>query len=415
MRKLAAFVALLCCIAVLAGCTPTPVEEEPAGIKNADALSSKYPIQTMTIDGVGIGDYVIVSKAGSYTTTATFLRDAIADATGHVLEIKSPNEVAAEGHAIVLCDSGYGNSATYTGAKDDYGIASDGKSVYLWGGSDADQIYAAKQFIYTVVGYNTKLGTAAASEVELKELNVTGKREASVISGDEEFFTISTKVMATDGPFAEGLTYNTQQGACTDGEYAYFCLLDKATDTAGCSIFKYDMSDWSLVNVNYNVQVGHGNSICYVESRDQLMVVDYSSTMTVHYLNKDTLKIEESKYVPMEIYCATYNATKDQYVFGLKSAKRFVITDSNWNAVGASDIASLSTDQSVYCDDNYIYFVYSDPNIILVYDWDCNLVNTISLDVSVEPESLFFKDGVLYVAYYIYNGQGGELYVTEII
>lgn len=415
MKKVLVLVALICSLAILAACTPQPGQEpdvEQEGVEQNEELLG--PVKVMTIDGVDIRQYVVVSEGGTFSTAATLIQRGIEGATGCKPEIVAGSQLAEGIPAIVLCSSGYGSSAQYSAVENGYGIYSENGNVYICGSDAMMELYGAKQFVYNVLGYNTKLGTAQNAQVTLARLNVSGTYEEKAISADEEFFTYSELVADINGPFPEELTYNTLQGGCTDGKYAYFCLLDKATSAGGCSIFKYDMSDWSLVKANYNVQVGHGNSLCYVDSRNQLMAVNYSSSMEVQFLDPETLEVVDSKMLPFETYCATYNAEKDMYVFGVKAAKKFYILDGAFNLVNNADIKTTAGDQSAYCDDAYIYFLYHDPNCVVVYDWDCNYVNTIYLDTTTEVESGFLADGKTYIAYYIAPGLGGQVYTMRI-
>lgn len=418
MKKVLWWTAVICCICLLTACAPHPVEDTPAEQENTDLIEAVQnktsPIQQMTIDGLHIKDYAIVSKSGAFTEAATLIRSAVEKATGYQLEIVAGTQLEAGKPAIVLCSSGYGSSAQYTVPENGYGIYSENGTVYICGSNETMELYGTKEFVYTVMGFNTKLGTAQDPQVTLEQLCVTGAYEEKIINADEEFFTYSQLVMEVNGPFPEKLTYNTLQGSCSDGKYVYFCLLDKATETGGCSIFKYDMSDWSLVKVNYNVQIGHGNSLCYVDSRDQLMAVNYDSSMQVQFIDPETLRIVDSKMLPFETYCATYNAERDEYVFGVKGAKKFYILDGNFELVQACDIDSTASDQNVYCDDQYIYFLYWNPNCMVIYDWDCNYVNTVYMDTTIESESMFIENGELYVAYYISPGLGGQLYTMKI-
>lgn len=415
MKKALVWVALLCSLAILAACTSQPGQEPDADqnvVEQTQELTG--PVKVMTIDGIDIREYVIVSESGTLSTAAKLIQRGIEGATGYKPEIVAGSQLA-EGHpAIVLCSSGYGSSANFNAPDKSYGIYSENGNVYICGNGDMMELYGTKEFVYNVLGYNTKLATAKSEQVVLENLNVTGTYERKTVSADEEFFTHSELVAEITGPFPEELTYNTLQGSCTDGKYAYFCLLDKASSAAGCSIFKYDTSDWSLVKVNYNVQVGHGNSLCYVESRNQLMAVNYSSSMEVQFIDTETLEIVDSKMLPFETYCATYNAEKDMYVFGVKAAKKFYILDGQFNLTNNADIKTTAGDQSAYCDDQYIYFIYYNPNCVVVYDWDCNYVNTIYMDTTIEAESGFLVDGNLYIAYYISPGQGGQVYKMEI-
>lgn len=420
-RSFALLAAALLCAVALAGCVqsqPTgtgPTQTGPVQTANsALAVGPEYAIQRLSIDENGIGDFVIVTAGGTHSASALLVQEAVAAATGHTLEILTPNGVPEGGHAIAFASSGYGKSGEYTVDGETYGIFSDGTDVYICGGDEMMEAYGAKQFVYTVLGYNTKLGTAENAEVSLGQLNVTGERAPTVIDGDQEYLTRSTMILEINEPFPEKLTYNTQQGSCSDGRYAYFCLLDKATETGGCAIFKYDMTDWSLVKANYNVQVGHGNTVCYVDKLNQLMVVDYSSSMEVHFVNVDTLEVVGSRMLPFEFYAATYEPSLDRYVFGVKAAKKFYILDGDFQLLKFCDIDTTAGDQGVYCDENYIYFVYYNPNTIEIFDWDCNHVNTIRMDTTLEVESMFVENGVYYFAYYISPGLGGQLYTMDI-
>ena len=206
--------------------------------------------------------------------------------------------------------------------------------------------------------------------------------------------------------YGEGLQdhYKVQQGCATDGKYAYFLLESEVT--LKCALFKVDLSDWSIVDVRYDVPVGHGNDMTYNPKTGLLVVVhnkpDYD---TISFIDPDTLEIVGQKKLTVNMFSIAYNESRDMYVVGLSGSQNFSFLDSEFNEIEFHPVEHTGyITQGADCDDNYIYFPQWDDknyaNYVIVYDWDGNLVNKIKVKNMNEIESMCHVGDRVIIAFY---------------
>lgn len=207
------------------------------------------------------------------------------------------------------------------------------------------------------------------------------------------------------------LDINVEQGGCTDGRYFYqaFYSEDTMQDQLynKCVIVKYDMESKKVVATSEEMQLNHVNDITYNSKLGYLVVCHNAPSQNlVTYVNAETLEHVDTFAINYFIYSIDYNAARDEYVTGLVSTKSFRILDADFKAV--SDVieptsrSNNATTQGCGCDDDYIYFILYNPNIVTVYDWDGNFVTLIELDTLIspevyEPESITVIDGEMYI------------------
>ncbi|NLV83890.1 MAG: hypothetical protein GXY60_04950 [Spirochaetales bacterium] len=383
-------------------------------IDSSTASDSSYAIQHLTIDGIGIGNYVIVCGGSSNLTGAGIIQDEIFDAIGKQLTIKLATVANESEHSIVLCSSGFKNSSDYVAQDGYYGITSDGHDVYIYGSTRALEAYAAKRFVYDILGFNTKSNRAKNPVVDIAMISHYEPRGPIEFNKTEDYYTIATYVMDIDGLSS----YNTYEGTATDGTYLYSIILDKGSTEGGCSIIKTNLETLEIVDSRANVQVGHGNDAVYVKKRNQIAVVDYTDRNKVHYLDPETLQIAETKTVGFSggLYGISYNSTYDRYVYGIRGQMTFYIADEHEKVFSVGSMFTNATDQGLDCDDNYIYVAYSHENIIMIYDWNGKKITTIPVsDVSLEMEGLVHVGDVFYAAFYKSGGKGGVLYRIDFV
>ena len=207
----------------------------------------------------------------------------------------------------------------------------------------------------------------------------------------------------------EGLMdhYYVQQGACTDGEYAY-CLLESRPDAA-CGMFKLSLEDWSIVEIVYNIPVEHGNGLTYNSKRDQFVVSHCKpSTNRISILTHDTYEVVES---------FAYDEVGDRYVVGHKDGVHFSVLDSEFNITATYEmVPEFTNNQDCDCDDQYIYLLEWDTDKLYasnvsVYDWDGNFVTYIVLKSMNEVESMFhYGDKIIFPFY----TKAADLYEAEL-
>lgn len=251
----------------------------------------------------------------------------------------------------------------------------------------------------------TGISAAAASEVI----------PLSALTADNSY-KIELKRMLRIGPDKGGAYshYTVQQGSCSDGTYGYFVL--ESQKDYKCCIVKIDLSDWSIVEKKYGVEIDHGNDITYNSKIDRIIAVHNKPNYNmISFIDPDTLEIVETKTLDMRMYCIAYCEQRDQYVVGLSGSYNHVILDSEFNVVDfVEGVDTGLVKQGADCDENYIYFPQSakdnSVNQIVVYDWEGNHVNTIKVVAYQEIESMFHVGDTTYIAFY---GSGGYIYKAE--
>ena len=173
------------------------------------------------------------------------------------------------------------------------------------------------------------------------------------------------------------------------------------------------LSDWSIVNTVYGLQLDHGNDAAYNSKKHQLVVVHNDPNKDIlSIVNPDTLEVIEQVKLPYKAYAISYNETRDQYLIDISGSFDTYITDSDFNIVKRiPGIDTGITKQGMDSDDKYIYFPQwdseKDNNYIMVYDWDGNYINYLTVKSSLEIESMFNVDGEIYIAFL---GTGCKIY-----
>lgn len=235
----------------------------------------------------------------------------------------------------------------------------------------------------------------------------------------------STSLVMSDGTDfwlpASG-SFETMQGGCSDGTYAYFLLENNDDEDARvCKLFKVNMSTWKVEKESAVLAVGHGNSITY--DGESLVVAHCKPDgSNISYIDPSTLEITSTVTLTNgPINSLAYNSTQGKSVVALKGstdkAQRFAIVngkvskDTKFTAIQPAKIFNGDTDglnfQSVACDENYIYTLYcGDRNLILRYDWNGTYQGVYEVDLRLECEAFFKVGEKYYMTFYTVNNGG---------
>ncbi len=202
-------------------------------------------------------------------------------------------------------------------------------------------------------------------------------------------------------------TIKTVQGGCLAGKYFYQAFLKKdgASNEENniVRIVKYDTEQKKVVKESADLALNHANDITYNSALDTLVVVHNNPNRThVSYVDPETLEITETKIIEYKIYCIDYNEKTGNYVIGLSGGQSFMVVDADFKAVSEvfqpTEQTSGYTTQGCACDENYIYFVLYNKNVITVYNWEGEFVTLVTLNVgSIEPENVSIAGSSLYV------------------
>lgn len=199
--------------------------------------------------------------------------------------------------------------------------------------------------------------------------------------------------------------YLVGQGATSDGTYFYLPLIKTYSDgTQTAIIVKRRMDDWSLVATSEELHVDHANDICY-DSDKNILVVAHNKENILSILDPDTLTITEQIHIDIGSTTAagiSYNSSRKSYCVTTWVGKIFIL-DSDFNVTSSINMITANdyVAQGVDSDDMYIYTPKSGAfdNIIIVYSWDTGYVTTLTLDTTMESESITNYDGNYYISF----------------
>ncbi len=196
--------------------------------------------------------------------------------------------------------------------------------------------------------------------------------------------------------------YATAQGACTDSKYAYIAINSGST-----TILKYDINTFKLVKKKSGLNLNHANDMTYNKDTNTIVVCNNSPNFDViSFVDPDTLNIISTKKIKHKIYSIAYNPDYNRYVVGLSGSYDYAVLDSNFKLIKKyKGYKSGYLRQGCDCDNNYIYFAQSGSsgNLIVIYDWNGNLIDTVVLKKSLEIENIFHSGNTFFCTLHYYG------------
>ena len=228
--------------------------------------------------------------------------------------------------------------------------------------------------------------------------------------------------------------YDTLQGSCTDGIYAYYVLYNRKVEK--CKIVKIRLSDNQVVKTSGVLKIHHGNGLTYNPDEHCLVAVHntvYPKKLSV--INPDTLKIKKSVTVkiPSSLEGATstnlseikgfgsisYNPEQGIYVVLLSGSHNLLFLDESFKAVEYRKLSDKpgGVYQCIDTTEDCILIGLSagseiSSNVICVYEWDGTYRFMIYAKDGYELESIFHVGKKLYAGFYraSYNNRRNYVY-----
>lgn len=218
--------------------------------------------------------------------------------------------------------------------------------------------------------------------------------------------------------------YDTLQGSCTDGKYAYYLLYNRKT--VNCKLVKVKRSNLKVVKVSGVLDVAHGNDMTYDSHKKRLVIVHSTGVDPKRLTSVDpnTLGVIESKHVQIPKKLAggsladaagatafsglAYSSGRKQYAVLLSHNYNFVILDSELDPVRYVKVSKKNNYvvQGIDATDDYIMLAQSPKtskqkyNIITVYDWDGKYISKINVKKGYEIESIYHVGSKYYAGFY---------------
>ena len=213
-------------------------------------------------------------------------------------------------------------------------------------------------------------------------------------------------------------TNNEAQGGCSDGEkyyYQAFVRRDNASDQEHnrVSVAKIDLESGKVVKLSRNLWLHHANDMTYNSKTGKLLVCNnkpHRNWLTV--LDPETLEMERTIELPVEIFGITYNAERDIYAVGISFGKSFCLLDADFRVIGdkvypPSTLTERYVNQGIGSDSDFIYFAFwdaytlrQDPaqfqSTVAAYRWSGEFAGLIDFDIGErEPENISHHQGKL--------------------
>ena len=282
--------------------------------------------------------------------------------------------------------------------------------------------------VFSMVLSLTACGDTKTVNTEEKDPNLV---ESSIIDDKEDTTRAVVKPTASNAELVKAMTASERliptnqeklwsieapvfmpiaQGGCIVDGYLYQGFIDANGDTElinKCVVQKIDINTGMVVKESEELQLAHTNDITFNSKLGCLVVAQNQPVANrIVCIDIETLEVKEEFATEYFMFAIDYHEETDQYVIGQTYGKTFRILDSGFSAISEIYKPNKATDgattQGMAVDDDYIYFVLYNPNIIAVYDWDGNFVNVIELegeypDNRYEPENITSINGELYV------------------
>lgn len=274
-------------------------------------------------------------------------------------------------------------------------------------GTDFYFLFMALDHILTSCISNNASGQPQLSFEENSELIESGLEypdPEEIIKSGKSYAFYSIKKLA-DVPTTG--SFSVLQGGGTDGKYAYYAMISKATKPEKAIIYKYDLSTWELTATSKALPSAHTNDITYDAKNDRLVISycankagDVMSSSGLVFVDPNDLTFIEYIDAPTTSRGIDYLPQTNQYILG--AGYTFYLTDEKFNTISyfTCGYPQLTT-QGLCTDGKYIY----DPRWKSGAKYQTITVNTLEgkfikavplYNISGEPENLF-RDGNSFV------------------
>jgi hypothetical protein len=186
------------------------------------------------------------------------------------------------------------------------------------------------------------------------------------------------------------------QGGVFANGYLYYAKTDDTTAT----IYKYDLtSKTEVLSASGNYM--HAGDMTYNSTKNLIVVIHGGTSETnIWFLSPETLELVSSKTVlttGRRIGGIAYIKGSDEYVLelsknGVWNNYSFAICDNDFNIkLEFEPIKNGYVMQGIEYNNNLIYSLYSEPNIVVAYDLNGNYVGCHKIDIRSEPEFITFN------------------------
>ncbi len=215
--------------------------------------------------------------------------------------------------------------------------------------------------------------------------------------------------------------YKVLQGGCSDGKYVYLVLHNGAknltSSLAESALVKIDPEKWTILETYKGLKVDHANDMCYNSETNELIIVSSSpDRYIINIFDADTMQLKQRKRIDVGINALAYSEEENCYYACLYGSNTFARLSADFKKQKTFPIKSHDRiEQTIEVHGDYIYISLYNPNSILVYNKQGELIEDKKLAVfSNELECAFFVGETMYVGYYQSALGGAIVYETDV-
>lgn len=200
------------------------------------------------------------------------------------------------------------------------------------------------------------------------------------------------KPAATYSEISQGASSYSMQGGAVKGDYLYWTMTSGDTTSR---VYKFDITNSTIdgyVDGNY----GHAGDLTYNANEDLLVTLyGQTSTTSFYFLSPSDMSLVSTKTLSTtgeRVGAIAYNPDTKGYIFelaanGAWTNYHFAKADADLNILETfSAVKNGYLLQGIECDGDYIYALYANPNIVIVYDMDFNYVGYHTVSFNTETE-----------------------------
>ncbi len=232
---------------------------------------------------------------------------------------------------------------------------------------------------------------------------------------EHRYAATATELFCTPTPIAR---LNEAQGGCTDGKkyhYQAFVYRDRPSgqEHNEVRIAKIDMASGEILQLSRTLWLHHANDLTYNPKTNKLLVCNNAPHRNwLSVLDPETLEMERTIELPVEIFGITYNEKRDAYAVGISYGKSFCLFDADFHVIDdkiypPSPLTEHYVNQGIGSDDDFIYFAFwdaytlqNDPenfqSTVAAYRWNGEFAGLIDFDIGpLEPENISAHNGKL--------------------
>ena len=405
----------------IAGTSPA-ADTTPAA---TDTVTDAPTVLSVVADSATEFTILRPEKAGSNVISAAVnLRKAIEERTGATLNIVTdwvrPGTEADQSKPEIIigaCERDVSVGLYDSLEPRSFIIQVSGNKLIICGQTEKLTLQAVDYFIENYVNSSFATATSLSLPLDLNDHRDNVKFDMTqLINKNDSYTTTYEKLFDINN--VDG--YKIMQGGCTDGRYLYMAM-ENQTFPEGSHhsyIYKYDIATMKQVARSEALPLDHSNDICYNPDTGLLVVVHNAPNRNkISFVDPDTLTVTETRIIGFEIFAISYCQERQQYVIGLSHGQNFAILDTDFKRVFLCTVNSTGyTTQGMECDNDFIYFVQYNQNVIMIYDWEGNLVKRVDMTLTgVEPENICLVDDTFYIGCNNSKWTGGIVYSLKIV